>query len=203
MHNHVCGHASLSDILILQQRNIIWCAEVEKYLNRVVSSSTDCAKTHYLKQLRKVSLRYINRSFNKVVCMNHFHIDNLPICHLMVAVTRYSAGDVVKYTGMEAAIVVLYSHWISPFGLLTLHSLIKLLRIKSSMTSYYFTVLILDLFQHGATTNMILNRNTRSQEIFSCVSNQATLISAKILLLSKPFAYQMIFTAMIIALHMN
>ena len=72
-------------------------------------------KTHEPKQARKVSLRYINRSFKKVVCIDHFRLVNLRICHVMDATTRYSAEAVVNNTGMEAAIGVLDSHWISYF----------------------------------------------------------------------------------------
>ena len=53
---HICGHASLSDIQILLQRNNLWSTEIEKYLNRVVTSCTNCTKTYKPKQARKVSL---------------------------------------------------------------------------------------------------------------------------------------------------
>ena len=43
-----------------------------------------------------------------------FHFGNLRICHIIDSKTRYSAGAVVNDTGMEVAIGVLDSHWISP-----------------------------------------------------------------------------------------
>ena len=46
VHKHACGHANLSYIRILLQRNNMWSAEVEKYLNHGISSCTDCAKTY-------------------------------------------------------------------------------------------------------------------------------------------------------------
>ena len=93
----------------------MWSPEAEKYLSRFISSCTDCAKTHEPKQTRKVSLSSINQSFNKVVCIDHFHLGILCICHIMDATTRYSAGAVLNDTGMDAAIGFLDSHWISPF----------------------------------------------------------------------------------------
>ena len=39
VHKHVCGHASLSDIQILLQRNNMWTSEVKKYLRRVLNSA--------------------------------------------------------------------------------------------------------------------------------------------------------------------
>ena len=87
VNKHVCGHPSLSGIQILLLHNNMWCDEVEKNLNRVVSSYTDCARTHEPKQVRKVSPSFINRSFNKVVCIDHFHLGNLRICHIMDSAT--------------------------------------------------------------------------------------------------------------------
>ena len=87
VHKHSCGHASLRITQILLQSNNMWPSEVEKYLNQVVSSRTDYAKTHDPKQARKVSLSSINRSFNKVVCTDHLHLGNLRIFHIMDATT--------------------------------------------------------------------------------------------------------------------
>ena len=86
---HVCGHVRLSGIPILLQRNKMWSAEVEKYLNFVVCSCTDCAKTHEPKQACNVSFSSINRSFNKVVCIDHFHPGKLRICHVMDAICSW------------------------------------------------------------------------------------------------------------------
>ena len=88
VHKHLWGHASLSGTQILLQRNNLWSTEIEKYLNRVVTSCTDCAKTHELKQAREVSFSWVNRSFNKIIHMDHFHFGNLRICHVMDATTR-------------------------------------------------------------------------------------------------------------------
>ena len=97
------------------ERNNLWNIEVEKYLSRVFSSCSDCAKTYELKHARKVPLRSLNRSFNGLVCIDHFHLDNLHICHVKDAYTLFSVGAVVPDTGMESAIAVLDSRWISQF----------------------------------------------------------------------------------------
>ena len=154
LHKHVCGHASLSDIQILLQCNNLLSTEIEKYLNRVVTSCSDCAKTHEPKQARKVSISSINRSFNKVVCIDHFHLGNLRICHVMDATTRYSAGAVVHNNSMQVAIEVLDSHRIPPFWAPDSILFTKPLPIKSSTISCRFMALILDLFLHCVTTKM-------------------------------------------------
>ena len=43
------------------------------------------------------------------------HLGNIRICSIVDATTPYSAGAVVKYTGIEIAIGVIDSHWTSPF----------------------------------------------------------------------------------------
>jgi len=57
----------------------------------------------------------LNRAFNTVVCIDHFHLGNMRVFHLMDSVTRYSAGAVVKDTSMISAIEVMEGHWISQF----------------------------------------------------------------------------------------
>ena len=46
VHKHVCGHASLSDMKTLLERNGLWSSEVEKYLCRVAESCEKCARTY-------------------------------------------------------------------------------------------------------------------------------------------------------------
>ena len=116
MHKHVCGHASLSDMKILLERNDLWSEEVEKCLSRVVDSCEKFVRTYEPKQARKFSLRSMNMSFNDLVCIDHFYLDILRLCHIICASTRYSVGAVVPDTGMEAATSILDSHWISQFS---------------------------------------------------------------------------------------
>lgn len=115
VYKHLFGHTSLSDIQILLKCNKMWTADVEKYLNRVVSSSSDCSETYEPKKARKFSLSSIYRLLNELTCGGHFHPENLRICHIMDANTRYSSGALVSDTGIGAAIEVVDSLWISPF----------------------------------------------------------------------------------------
>ncbi len=114
-HKHVCGHAELSDMQTLLERNNSWNHEVKTYLNRIVDSCSNCARCYEPKQARKVFLSSLNRSFNDVARIDHLHLGNMRICHIMDAATRYSVGAVVPDTGMVSAIDVLDSHWISQF----------------------------------------------------------------------------------------
>ena len=67
VHKRVCGHASLSDMKILLERNDLWTPEVAKCLNSLIDSCEKCARTCEPKQVRKVSLSSYNRSFNDLV----------------------------------------------------------------------------------------------------------------------------------------
>lgn len=115
VHKYICGHASFSDIKTLLERNNIWSDEVMKYVSRTMESCTRCLHTSEPKQARKVSIRSLNRSFNMVVCIDHLHLGNMRVFHLMDAATRYSAGAVVQDTSMVLAIEVMEGHWISQF----------------------------------------------------------------------------------------
>ena len=97
------------------ERNDLWSTEVEKYLHRVDDSCESCSRTYEPKKARKASLSSLNRSFNELVCIDHFHLGNLRLCHIMCGSTRYPTASVVPNTGVEAAINVLDSHWISQF----------------------------------------------------------------------------------------
>ena len=88
---------------------------MKKYLNRVVDSCERCSRTHELRQARKVSLRTLNRSFTDVVCIDHFHLGDRRLCHIMCSSTRYSVVCVAPDTSMDSAMNALESHWISQF----------------------------------------------------------------------------------------
>ena len=111
----MCGHAKLSDMQTLLERNNLWNHEGETYLNRIVNPCYNCARCYEPKKVRKVSLSSLNRSLIDVACIDHFHLRNMRTCHIMDAATRYSVGAVVTDTGMESAINVLDSQWISQF----------------------------------------------------------------------------------------
>lgn len=115
VHKHVCGHSTYSDIKILLQRNNLWNDEVMKYLARTIESCSSCHNTALPKPTRKVSLSTMSREFNDTVCVDHLHIDDMRILHIMDSATRYSAGAVVQTTNMEDAIIAFDSHWVSQF----------------------------------------------------------------------------------------
>ena len=95
------------------------------------------------------------------MCIDHLQVGNLRICHVMDATTRYSAGTVVNGTGMEAAIGVVDSHWISPFWAPESIQIDQDFANKEFSVAYHFTALIRDRFLHGATIKMSLNGRTR------------------------------------------
>ena len=115
VHTHVCGHASFSDMKVLLQRNGLWSDEVFRYLAHRVDTCSNCLHTAEPKIPRKVSLSSMSRSFNDVICIDHLHLGNSRVCHVMDATTRYSVGSVVPDVSMEHSIHTIESNWISPF----------------------------------------------------------------------------------------
>lgn len=115
VHNHVCGHASFSDIKTLLERNNLFTDECAKYLTTVLDQCNSCIRTSEPKPARKVSLSSISRTFNDTVCVDHLFLDSMPVFHIMDSTSRYSVGAVVESTGMEHAVEVFESLWLSPF----------------------------------------------------------------------------------------
>ena len=93
----------------------MWNTEVARNLSRIVESCIHCAKAFEPRKARKFSLSSLNRSFNDLVCIDHFHLGDQRICHIMCALTRHSVGTVVPEVGMESAVNALDLLRISQF----------------------------------------------------------------------------------------
>lgn len=115
VHKHVCGHGSYSDIKVLLERNDMWSADVMKYICRTMESCARFLHTAQRKHARNVFIRSLNRQFNSVVYIDHVHLGNMFLFHLMDSFSRYSVGSVVKDTKIVTAIEVMEGHWISQF----------------------------------------------------------------------------------------
>ena len=112
----MCGHPSYGDIKVLLQRNGLWDYEVQQYLTRVIERCVDCKATSEPKQARKVSLSTMTTSSNQVVCIDHFHLDEMRVFHIMDSATRFSSSMVVPDTSMHQSLSALESQWISYFS---------------------------------------------------------------------------------------
>lgn len=115
IHKHVCGHASYSDVRTLLLRNRLWTNQVQHYLVQVFSSCTSCKASAAPPPNRRVSLTSLNRQLNEVVCVDHFHLDNVTLFHVMDTATRLSAAHVVKSTKLEEAVLAFEACWLSQF----------------------------------------------------------------------------------------
>lgn len=79
VHNNTCGHATYSDTKSLLYRNILWTPTVMKYLTEIINQCTDCIATSVPPPSQGVAISSINRSFNKVVCLDHIHLEDLQL----------------------------------------------------------------------------------------------------------------------------
>lgn len=115
VHRHVCGHASFSDIRTLLQRNGMWSLNAQKYLASVVRDCADCVASSTPPPNRRVSLKSLDRAFNSVLCIDHFHLQDNLMFHMMDSATRYSAAHVVSTTALEEVKYGLQSIWFAQF----------------------------------------------------------------------------------------
>ncbi len=150
-----------------------------------------------------MSLSSLNRSFNDVACIDHFHLGNMRICHMMDAATRYSAGAVVPHTRMESAINVLDSHWISQFWASNSMQSDQAFDNEIFLTSSTCTELNLVRFQLVVTTKTYWNQNIKSFEIFSFHLILNLICLLKLCVLDRQSEFQLICTEMMFVLHMS
>lgn len=67
---------------VLLDINDLRTPEILMYPDRMVDSCEKCARTYEPKQAGKFYLSSLNRSFNGLACIDHFHLGNLRTCHI-------------------------------------------------------------------------------------------------------------------------
>ena len=86
-----------------------------KYLSQLLETCQHCRVTGAPSPNRPVSLSAMSTNCNDVVCVDHFHLDDHDVFHVMDTTSRYSVSAVVESTGMEEAIQQFEICWITPF----------------------------------------------------------------------------------------
>lgn len=115
VHDHVCSHSSFGDMRPLLPRNNLGNSDSQRILTSGVKKCKHCITVSPPKSDRKVSIAAINRGFNEVVCVDHFHLDDLRMFHVMDSHSRYSAALSVPSMSLSDAIVAFESIWVSQF----------------------------------------------------------------------------------------
>ena len=113
VHKHTCGHASYSDVRILLQRNNLWSQEVEHYLGDTMQKCIHCNKSASPTPARKVSLSSLTKSFNDLIFIDYFYLDDIRLFHVMDMATRFSACYLSDSHSMSDSIIALQSCWLS------------------------------------------------------------------------------------------
>lgn len=104
VHNHVCGHANLTDMKLLFERNDLWSDVVEEYLFDTMKIGTSCRATAWPQPSRKVSISSLSTFLNETCCINHFYLDSIRVLHCMDSATLYSATFMVESTALDKSI---------------------------------------------------------------------------------------------------
>jgi len=115
VHKHVCGHASYTDFELLLARNGLWNDAVASYVAQCVDQCTACRSTAPPQPNRKVSISSLSKSFNDIVCIDHFYLDQIRLMHCMDLVSRYSAVHIVSTVTMGEAVQAFEACWVSQF----------------------------------------------------------------------------------------
>ena len=62
-----------------------------------------------------MSLSRMSRDLNDVVCVDHLHLDDITVFHIMDAATRYSSGAVVESKSISECSYQFEQNWIAQF----------------------------------------------------------------------------------------
>ena len=72
VHEHVCGHASYSDMRKLPPRNHLWTDDSHLLLSSILENCPHCIITKPPTGMRPVSLSRLTSNLNEAVCVEHF-----------------------------------------------------------------------------------------------------------------------------------
>lgn len=115
VNNHTCGHVTYSDMKSLLHRNNLWSPSAMKYLTETIKRCTICIASSVPPPSRRVAISLLKRSFNEVLCLDHFHLDVLRLLHAMDTVSRYSTCHITSTVSMTHSIVCFEASWLSQF----------------------------------------------------------------------------------------
>lgn len=115
VHKHVCGHATLTDYKLLLERNGLWNETIASYIAKTMEECTACRCTSPPMPSRKVSISSLSKSFNEVLCVDHFNLDDVLMAHFMDLISRYSAAYIVSSTNLYDAVLGFEAAWVGQF----------------------------------------------------------------------------------------
>lgn len=107
--NHTCGLSSFSDMPALFQLSRLWNNEAHDDLTDVVQQCAHCLAASTPPLSKKAALATLNRSFNDLLFVEHFHLDTIRIFHIMDSNFGFSTASIVAYTSLSAAVTAFES----------------------------------------------------------------------------------------------
>lgn len=93
-------------------RNNLWNESFERYLTNTDIGCPGCGHTFRLQSTLKVLLSSLNRTFNKMVFIDHFHLAQIALFHVMNSTTQYSSSANVDNFSMTNATLTFESCWL-------------------------------------------------------------------------------------------
>lgn len=96
-------------------KNQFWNDAIERYLIKIVEKCTGCRHTSLLQNTCKVSLSSLSRSFNKVVCIDHFCLNQICVFPVMKSTMLYSSRQIVLGSALPDALMAIESFLLGQF----------------------------------------------------------------------------------------
>lgn len=90
-------------------RNRLWTNQVQHYLVEVVSKCSSFKASASPPPNRRVPLATLSRQLYDVICIDHFHLDDVILFNATDTTTVYSASHAVQSTSLEEAVVAFES----------------------------------------------------------------------------------------------
>lgn len=67
----------------LLEINVFWNHVVDKYVSQIIERCTSCHATALPQPVRKVSSFSLSQSVTETICVDHFHLHNDRLLHVM------------------------------------------------------------------------------------------------------------------------
>lgn len=99
----------------LLQRNDLWPEDAQRYLSRVVERCNHLVAASVPFPSRKVALGVLNCSFNDVVMVARFYLDQVRKYHAMSSYSRLSAAYVKTEATLSAISFTFQTAWVAQF----------------------------------------------------------------------------------------
>lgn len=100
---------------MLLERNKLWYPAASQYLKPIIDKCESCLTAFDPFPSQRVSITSLNRSFNEIVCLDQFFLDDIRLFPAMDTVSRYSTCQITPTASRTDSIIAFEASWLSQF----------------------------------------------------------------------------------------